>query len=98
MSRFLRIQNNTIHVPSLANISIQTGCFGIPMLVLDYHGQPRKTITYEGKTYDQCEKDLIKVKAAMLSVEQALTGIPLTAPTVENSDKAVETEVVTLQA
>ena len=89
MSRFLRIQNNTIHIPSLANVSIQTGCLGVPMLALDFHGQPRKTILYSWKTYDECEKDLIKIKASMLSVEQALTGIPLTS----HLDKPVPAEV-----
>lgn len=94
MSRFLRIQNNTIHIPSLANVSIQTGCLGVPMLALDFHGQPRKTILYSWKTYDECEKDLIKIKASMLSVEQALAGIPLTAlvdKTVPNELKVQET-------
>ena len=89
MSRFLRIRNNTIHVPSLANASIETGCFGFPSLSLDFHGQARKTISYTWKTYDDCEKDLIKVKAAMLLVEQALAGIPLTAPVTGASDKPV---------
>lgn len=90
MSRFLRIRNNTIHVPSLANASIETGCFGFPSLTLDFHGQPRKTISYTWKTYDDCEKDLIKVKAAMQAVEQSLASIPLTSPSEKVEEKAVE--------
>jgi hypothetical protein len=62
-------------------------------LTLDFHGQPRKTISYTWKTYDDCETDLIKVKAAMQAVEKSLAAIPLTLPCEE---KAVE--LVTPQA
>ena len=83
MSRFLRIQNNTIHIPSLANVSIQTGCICGPMLVLDFHGHPRKTITYSWKTYNECENDLILIKSSMLSIEHALSDIPLTSSVID---------------
>ena len=57
MSRFVRIGNNVVHIPSLANVSISTTCTGAPYLCLYYHNQTHKTINYGWSNYDECEKD-----------------------------------------
>ena len=80
MARFVRIGNNVIHVPSLANVSIHTTCYGTPYLAFYFHNQTQQTVSYRWKSYTECEKDLLRVKAAMAEVEKALTGVPLTEP------------------
>jgi hypothetical protein len=78
MSRFVRIGNNVVHIPSLANVSISTTCTGAPYLCLYYHNQTHKTINYGWSNYDECEKDMMKIKSAMTVIEKALDAIPLT--------------------
>lgn len=75
MSRFLRISETVIHVPSLANVSMTTTCFGSPRLCLYYHTQ-KTQILYCGK-YEECERQMMRIKEAMKRVEAALDGIPL---------------------
>jgi hypothetical protein len=75
MSRFLRISNTVIHVPSLANVSMKTNCFGSPSLCLYYHTQETQTLNC-GK-YEECERQMMRIKAAMKKVETALDEIPL---------------------
>ena len=78
MSRFLRISNTVIHVPSLANVSMTTNCVGSPSLCLYYHTQKTQTL-YCGK-YEECEKQMMRIKEAMKKIEIALDGIPLVEP------------------
>ena len=75
MSRVLRISETVIHVPSLANVSMTTTCFGSPRLCLYYHTQ-KTQILYCGK-YEDCEKQMMRIKEAMKRIETALDGIPL---------------------
>lgn len=94
MSRFLRIGSNTIHVPSLANVSMSKNCFGYPQLCLYYHTQ-RTQIIYCGN-YEECEKQMMRVKRAMRVVEMELDTIPLvseeviTIATIAEPEKAPE--------
>jgi hypothetical protein len=78
MSRFLRISNTVIHVPSLANVSMTTNCLGSPSICLYYHTQ-KTQILYCGN-YEECEKQMMRIKTAMKSIENALDGIPLVEP------------------
>jgi hypothetical protein len=78
MVRFIRIANNVIHVPSLANVSIQTNCLGSPSLCFYFHNQTHKTVRYGWSAYTACEKDLMRVKAAMMEIEKVLSNVPLT--------------------
>ena len=78
MSRFLRISNTVIHVPSLANVSMTTTCFGAPRLCLYYHTQ--KTQTLNCGKYEDCEKQMMRIKEAMKKIETELDGIPLVEP------------------
>ena len=78
MSRFLRISNTVIHVPSLANVSMTTNCVGSPSICLYYHTQ-KTQILYCGN-YEECEKQMMRIKTAMKNIENALDGIPLVEP------------------
>jgi len=78
MSRFLRISNTVIHVPSLANVSMTTNCVGSPSICLYYHTQ-KTHILYCGN-YEECEKQMMRIKTAMKNIENALEGIPLVEP------------------
>ena len=78
MSRFLRISNTVIHVPSLANVSMTTNCLGSPSICLYYHTQ-KTQILYCGN-YEECEKQMMRIKTAMKKIENALDGIPLVEP------------------
>ena len=78
MSRFLRISNTVIHVPSLANVSMTTNCLGSPSICLYYHTQ-KTQILYCGN-YEECEKQMMRIKTAMKNIENALDGIPLVEP------------------
>lgn len=79
MPRFLRIQNNMIHVPSLFNVSMGTSCLGYPYMHLSYHTKQQMKISY-GK-WEECERDFNRVKSALKEVETALDGIILTEET-----------------
>ena len=78
MARFVRIGNNVVHIPSLANVSIDTTCFGKPTLCFYFHNQTQKQVSGIWKIYEDCERDLIRVKSAMMEVEKALIAVPLT--------------------
>lgn len=89
MPRFLRIQNNMIHVPSLFNVSMGTSCLGYPYMHLSYHTKQQMKISY-GK-WEECERDFNRVKSALKEVETALDGIILTeeTPMVSSLSKVV---------
>jgi len=93
MSRFLRINNTVIHVPSLANVSMAVDCFGYPSLQLYYHTQKTQTLKCGGHT--ECEKQMMRIKTAMKVIESELEAIPLVesvdATLVLTSVKPVET-------
>jgi len=78
MSRFLRINSTVIHVPSLANVSMTTNCLGSPRLCLYYHTQ--KTQVMNCGNYEETEKQMMRIKKAMKSIEVALEDIPLVEP------------------
>jgi len=78
MARFLRISDMVIHVPSLANVSMTTTCTGSPRICLYYHTQ-KTQILYCGK-YEECEKQMMRIKTAMKAIDNALDGIPLVEP------------------
>lgn len=78
MSRFLRIGSSVVHVPSLANVSMTTNCMGSPRLCLYYHTQ--KTEILICGTYEETEKQMMRIKTAMKAIEMALDGIPLVEP------------------
>jgi len=78
MPRFIRIHQQVIHIPSLANVSMGTSCTGQPFLTFYYHNQHSQTISYGWGKWDICEKDLIRVKASMIETEKTLESIPLT--------------------
>ena len=87
MSRFLRISDTVIHVPSLANVSMTTTCTGAPRICLYYHTQ--KTQILQCGKYEECEKQMMRIKTAMKAIETALDGIPLVEP--ETAETKIET-------
>jgi hypothetical protein len=78
MTRFVRIGQTVIHVPSLANVSMSTDCYGRPYLTFYYHNQHNQTITYGWGKWAECEKDMLRVKGSMMEIEKALSTVPLT--------------------
>ena len=80
MPRFVRIHQQVIHVPSLANVSMGTTCLGQPFLTFYYHNQHSQTISYGWGTREECEKDMIRIKASMMEIEKTLQIISLTEP------------------
>jgi hypothetical protein len=86
MPRFIRIHQQVLHVPSLANVSMGTTCLGQPFLTFYYHNQHNQTIVYRWGKWEDCEKDMIRIKTSMMEIEKTLGIIPLTDP-----------EVVTIQ-
>jgi len=78
MTRFIRIGKTMVHIPSLANVTMETSCWGSPQLNLYYHVQAHKTINYSWAQWEACEKDLIRIKQAMVLSEKALENMPLT--------------------
>ena len=78
MPRFVRIGNEVIHIPSLANVSMGTSCFGKPFLCFYYHNQKNQTMSYGFGKWQACEADLIRIKAAMMEIEKILQTVPLT--------------------
>lgn len=78
MPRFVRIGNEVIHIPSLANVSMGTNCWGAPFLCFYYHNQKNQTMSYGFGKWPACEADLIRVKTAMIEIEKVVGVIPLT--------------------
>lgn len=82
MPRFIRIHQQVLHVPSLANVSMGTTCLGQPFLTFYYHNQRNQTIVYGWGKWEDCEKDMIRIKTSMMEIEKTLGIIPLTDPEV----------------
>ena len=78
MPRFVRIHQQVIHVPSLANVSMGTNWLGQPFLTFYYHNQHSQTISYGWGKWDECEKDMIRVKESMMETERVLSSVVLT--------------------
>jgi hypothetical protein len=78
MPRFVRIANEVIHIPSLANVSMGTSCWGSPFLCFYYHNQKNQKMSYGFGKWATCEADLIRVKTAMIEIEKVIQVIPLT--------------------
>lgn len=81
MPRFVRIHQHVIHIPSLANVSMGTTCLGQPFLTFYYHNQHSQTISYGWGKWEECEKDLIQIKTAMMETERVLSTVVLTEKT-----------------
>lgn len=81
MPRFVRIHQQVIHIPSLANVSMGTNWLGQPFLTFYYHNQHSQTISYGWGKWEECEKDLIQVKTAMMETERVLSSVLLTEKT-----------------
>ena len=90
MPRFVRIHQQVIHVPSLANVSMGTSCLGQPFLTFYYHNQHNQIISYGWGKWEECEKDMIRVKTSMMEIEKTLTSVPLTEPEIKTIDVKVE--------
>ena len=91
MARFVRIGNNVVHIPSLANVSITTTCLGRPALCFYFHNQTHQQVSGIWASYEDCERDLIRVKSAMMEIEKALVAVPLTEePKVQEPPKVQE--------
>lgn len=80
MPRFVRIGHDVIHIPSLANVSMSRSCLGRPFLTFYYHNQHSQTISYAWDKWEICEKDMLKVKTAMMELEKVMASVPLTEP------------------
>ena len=76
MARFIRIGTTVIHVPSLANVSMTSNCFGRPYLSFHYHNHKEETVTY--RTWEECEKDHVRMMTAMKQIERCLESVPMT--------------------
>ena len=93
MARFVRIGNNVVHIPSLANVSITTTCLGRPALCFYFHNQTHQQVSGIWASYEDCERDLIRVKSAMMEIEKALIAVPLTEEPKVQEPKAQESKV-----
>lgn len=93
MARFVRIGNNVVHIPSLANVSITTTCLGRPALCFYFHNQTHQQVSGIWASYEECERDLIRVKSAMMEIEKALIAVPLTEEPKVQEPKTQETKV-----
>jgi hypothetical protein len=76
MPRFVRIENSMVHVPSLSSVSMLSNCLGRPYLMLYYHTKMNMKIQYS--SWDKCEADFNRLKAALVEVEALLHKLPLT--------------------
>ena len=75
-ARFIRIGATVIHVPSLANVSMTSNCFGRPYLSFHYHNHKEEIVTY--RTWEECEKDHVRMMTVMKQIERCLEAVPLT--------------------
>jgi len=76
MPRFVRIENSMVHVPSLSSVSMLSNCLGRPYLMLNYHTKMNMKIQYS--SWDKCEADFNRLKAALVEIETLLQKLPLT--------------------
>jgi len=49
-------------------------------LTFYYHNQHSQTISYAWGKWEICEKDMLKVKTAMMELEKVMSSVPLTEP------------------
>jgi hypothetical protein len=76
MPRFVRVENTMVHVPSLSSVSMHSNCLGRPYLMLYYHTKMNLKIQYS--SWDKCEADFNRLKAALVEIEGLLQKVPLT--------------------
>lgn len=76
MPRFVRVENTMVHVPSLSSVSMHSNCLGRPYLMLYYHTKMNLKIQYS--SWDKCETDFNRLKAALVEIEGLLQKVPLT--------------------
>ena len=77
MPRFLRVQNQMIHIPSVSNVSMGTNCWGRPTITLSFHSD-KKVVCITYKNWDLCETEFNKIKDAVSEIESILKRIRLT--------------------
>ena len=80
MPRFVRIGNDVVHIPSLANVNMSRSCMGNPYITLYYHNNHMQTVSYAWGKWSVCEKDMLTIKTAMMEIEKIMTPVPLTEP------------------
>ena len=66
MPKFIIIQNNMIHVPSIARVYQGTNCFGITYLCIQTH--MNNTLTYYYPGFTQAQEDLLRIEKAMQEI------------------------------
>lgn len=66
-----------VHVPSISSVTIGSTCFGYPIVTISYHATKATTrISYS--SWEDCQADFKRIKAALLEVETLLEKILLT--------------------
>lgn len=82
-----------IHMPSISSVTIGTNCLGRPLVTISYHATKEVVFTYY-RTWEECQKDFARIKAALSEVEALLEKIPLTEP----ESKPIQEEVQKIQS
>ena len=80
MPRFVRIGNDVVHIPSVANLTMSRSCMRRPVLTIYYHNHRIQSVSYPWGKWDLCEKDMMAIKSAMMEIEKVLVSVPLTEP------------------
>jgi len=77
MPHFLRVKNSALHVPSISNVIMYTGCLGGGFLRIYYHNSTKSTsLSYSDK--EAWWTDYKRIKEAMAEVDKLLNTLPLT--------------------
>lgn len=74
MPKFIIIQNNMVHVPSIARVYQGTNCFGRPYLCIQGHMNNTLTFYYPGFT--EAQEDLLRIEKAMQEIEALWINVP----------------------
>jgi chromosome segregation ATPase len=74
MPKFIIIQNNMIHVPSIARVYQGTNCFGITYLCIQTHMNNTLTFYYPGFT--EAQEDLLRIEKAIQEIEALWINVP----------------------
>jgi hypothetical protein len=79
MPRFLNINSEVFHIPSVSNISMGTNCFGTHYISIYCHTSKKVTKIYYN-SWETCIYDFNRLETAMKEIENLLSKIPLTEP------------------
>ena len=74
MPKFIIIQNNMIHVPSIARVYQGTNCFGRPYICIQ--GHMNTTLTYYYANFSEAQEDLLRIEKAMQEIEALWINVP----------------------